>query len=173
MPRVLTTSDYFQKLRESGAELKSALLNFDVPCGQSTKINTLVGLVHLIDTGIGYMCATFVSNKTSVLTISGIDFIPHSFAISSLYAISHEYSVTSSSFKVIGAISIDELELGEHTYTVDMLANELELTSIEITVNLTQSNNQCSLIVTLPSTYYFLGENEYAMLGNTHEEDQS
>lgn len=165
-----TTSEYLSALLTTKNNLQSTLENFNVTVTSGAKINNMVSLVGLIETGTGYAHATIIANKVQTLTFSGFNFVPNSFAISSEYAIDHTYSVAGSAFNVVGALTLDGLQLGTQTHSVEIMLNN-SISTITVTTVLSNTNGISTLTVTLPSGYYFVGECEWAVLGNTSFDD--
>lgn len=168
----MTTRNYLTSLFQKKQALKNTLDNFGVELNGETKLSGLISLVGLIETGTGYMHATVIANKTNTLTFGGFTFVPHSFAITSLYALEHVYELGDEPFNVVGALTLESLEIGEHTHTVELIVNDVTPITITVTTNLTNSEGISTLTVTLPNNYYFLGENEWAVLGSAEEDDE-
>lgn len=164
------TGDYLLKLFESRDNLKATLCNFKVAIGQANQYNTLIPLMGLIETGTGYSHASIIANRVQTLTFSGFNFVPNSFGISSEYALEHTYLVAGDAYNVVGALSLEGLQLGIQTHTVEVMLNDI-LSTITVTTVMSNTNGISTLTVTLPNGYYFVGENEWAVLGNTAFDD--
>ena len=165
-----TTSDYLNAVRTATGDLKSTLDNLSVSTTGKNKLNQLIPLVGQIESGTGYCHATIMANKTQTLTFSGFNFVPATFAISSEYALEHSYSVAGNAYHVVGALSLDGIELGTQTHSVEVMLND-NLSAISVTTVLTNALGISTLTVTLPSGFFFLGECEWAVLGNTSYDD--
>lgn len=165
-----TTGDYLLKLFEGRDNLKATLCNFKVAIGQANQYNTLIPLMGLIETGTGYSHASIIANRVQTLTLSGFNFVPNSFAISSEYALEHTYSVAGSAYNVVGALTLEGLDIGTQSHTVGVMLND-NLSEITVTTVLTNIQGISTLTVTLPNGFYFLGECEWAVLGNTSYDD--
>lgn len=166
------TGDYLLKLFESRDNLKATLCNFKVAIGQANQYNTLIPLMGLIETGTGYSHASIIANRVQTLTFSGFNFVPNSFAISSEYALEHSYSVAGNAYNVVGALSLDGLQLGNQSHTVEVMLNDI-LSTITVTTVMSNTNGISTLTVTLPSGFYFLGECKWAVLGSTEWDEDS
>lgn len=166
-----TSSDYLNAVKTASNDLKSTLENLSVSTTGKGKLNQLIPLVGQIESGTGYCHATITANRAPSLTFSGFNFVPASFAISSEYALEHTYTVAGNAYHVVGALSLDGIELGTQTHSVEIMLND-SLSTITVTTVLTNTLGISTLTVTLPSGFYFLGECEWAVLGNTSYDDE-
>lgn len=167
---MVTTSEYLLVLFKSTEDLETTLNNSYVSTSGKDKLNQLVPLVGQIERGTGYCHATIISNKMRSLTFAGLSFIPANFAISSEYALEHTYTVTGNTYQVVGALSLEGLQIGTQTHSVEVMLND-NLSTINVTTELINSLGISSLTVTLPEGFGFLGEYEWAVLGDTTFDD--
>ena len=166
-----TTSDYLNAVLTATNNLQSTLDNFAVNTTGKSKLNQLVSITGQIERGTGYCHATITANKTPSLTFSGFNFVPASFAISSEYALEHTYSVAGNAYNVVGVLTLEGLEIGTQTHSVEVMLNDT-LFTITVTTVLSNALGISTLTVTLPSGYNFLGEYGWAVLGGTsYDED--
>ncbi len=165
-----TTSEYLLTLFKSTDDLKATLNNSYVSTSGIDKLNLLIPLVSQIESGTGYCHATITCNKMRSLTFAGLNFVPANFAISSEYALEHTYTVTGNAYQVVGALSLEGLQMGTQTHSVEVMLND-NLSTINVMTELTNSLGISSLTVTLPEGFCFLGEYEWAVLGNTSFDD--
>ena len=166
-----TTSDYLLTLYSTTNDLKSTLDNLNVSTAGKNKLNLLVPLVGQIDSGTGYCHATIICNKMHTLTFGGLSFVPANFAIVSEYALEHTYTVTGNAYQVVGALSLEGLQIGTQLHSIEIMLND-SLSTITVTTVLTNTLGISSLTVILPNGFYFLGEYEWAVLGNTSYDDE-
>lgn len=174
-----TTSQLVMQLYNTTKLLGEELDSMNVP--NVSGVYCLPSLVDsvLLAAGSGnssYTTYTTVLNKTNTISMV-LNFCPHSFAIASKRALTSTYAVSEeNSFRVLGSLVLEDLEDvsldksdDSKVYEVEVLQNDMQIETINVTVSLVQSLSHYTLTITLPEGFFFLGENEWAVIGLIEE----
>ena len=167
-----TTADYLAALVAARNRLKANLSAMGVTAS-TDNLAELVELPLEIKSGGDYYYATAVVNKTQTLQLSDFEFEPKTFSFASEYAINTGYSLPDAVVKVIGFLSITDIETGSQCHAVSISVDGESTVTITVQTALTVSQSGTyTLTVTLPAGYFFLGEAEWAIFGEKWEDEE-